>query len=120
MVNEFKNLTAEEQEMLLKAPVLVSVQAATRNHEISEAQKADAFKLAHLKTFTAAPQLAAYYEEVNQRFKVNFEAAIKKYAPFEDKTRRAQERKRINLSVSHSFLLTAERRSRNPISRLIF
>src|SRR5436190_23527765 len=102
MVNEFKNLTAEEQEMLLKAPVLVSVQAATRDHEISEAQKADAFKLAHLKTFTAAPQLAAYYEEVNQRFKDNFEAAMKKYSPFDDekRTELRKEIEKINLIVS--------------------
>lgn len=84
MIIQFEKLTAQEQELLFKAPVLVSVLASCSFNEVNKTQKADAIKLAHLKTFTAMPLLLPYYNEVEKRFKELFEAAIKEYAPFDE------------------------------------
>ena len=89
MIHNFENLTNEEFEFLLKAPVLISVLAASSDHEINEKRKADAIKLAHLKTFTATPDLLEYYQTVETNFQSNFEATVRKYAPFNDVGRKA-------------------------------
>jgi hypothetical protein len=95
MIKEFKKLTDKEVELLLKAPVLVSVLASTRDHEISNEEKADAIKLAHLKTFTADPLLLQYYNEVEKNFKMYFEEITKEYSPFDD-TKRAALKEQID------------------------
>jgi hypothetical protein len=87
MIKEFEKLSGWEQELLLKAPVVVSILAASTTGEINEWEKVDAIKLAHLKTFTAQPLLIPYYKEVDKFFKLNFEAMAKKYAPFNDANR---------------------------------
>jgi hypothetical protein len=89
MIKQFEKLTAEEQELLLKAPVLVSVLASCSFNEVNKVQKADAIKLAHLKTFTANHLLIPYYTEVEKNFKELFEAATKKYFPFDEAKRTA-------------------------------
>lgn len=83
MIEYFKDLTEEEKEILLKAPVLVSVFAASINHHISNAAKTDAIRLAHLKTFTAVPLLRPYYKEVEKNFRNYFESTTKQFAPFD-------------------------------------
>ena len=87
MIKHFEHLTKEETELLMKAPVLVSVLAASYHHEISKEARADAIRLAHLKTFTAVPLLRPYYTEVEKNFKSNFEAIVKAFAPFNDENR---------------------------------
>ena len=89
MIKQFEKLTNEERSLLYKAPVLVSVLASGSFNEIeiNKPQKADAIKLAHLKTFTAMPLLLPYYAEVEKGFKAAFEAAIKKYFPFNEAKR---------------------------------
>lgn len=82
MVKEFEKLTDEERALMFKAPVLVSVLASCSLNEVNKSSKADAIKLAHLKTFTADPLLLAYYNVVEKDFKDEFEAALKKYFPF--------------------------------------
>ena len=89
MIKEFKKLNVKEQQLLLKAPVLVSVLAASGAFGINNEQKADAIKMAHLKTYTANPLLIEYYKEVEKNFKKNFEATVKKYAPFDNAKRDA-------------------------------
>ena len=84
MIPQFEKLTEEEIEFLLKAPVLVSVLAASINHKISKIVKADAIKLAHLKTFTTVPLLRPYYKEVEKNFNKYFEIIEKNYAPFDE------------------------------------
>ena len=69
MIKQFEKLTTEERELLYKAPVLVSVLASCSFNEVNKSQKADAIKLAHLKTFTANPLLLPYYAEVEKTFK---------------------------------------------------
>lgn len=95
MIPQFKNLTAEEQELLYRAPVLVSVLASCSYKEVNETKKRDAIRLSHLKTFTADPILIPYYKEVEQGFAGQFEATVRKYYPFDDE-KRAELRGEIN------------------------
>lgn len=95
MIKQFEKLTTEERELLFKAPVLVSVLASCSFNEVNKVQKADAIKLAHLKTFTAIPLLLPYYAEVEKDFKKEFEAAIKKYFPF-DEVKRSELKKEMD------------------------
>lgn len=89
MIKQFEKLSKEDRKLLLNAPVLVSVLASSSFNEIkiNKSQKADAIKLAHLKTFTAMPLLRSYYAEVEKGFKETFEEAIQKYFPFDDSKR---------------------------------
>ena len=84
MIRQFENLLPAEAHVLLKAPALISVYAACSAKGINPAQKADAVKLAHLKTFTAHPALIPFYREVDHHFKEEFEEAVKEYMPFDN------------------------------------
>ena len=95
MIEQFERLTEEERRLLYKAPVLLSVLASCSFNELNKAQKADAIKLAHLKTFTAMPLLLPYYAEVEKGFKEQFENAVKKYFPF-DENKRDEIKKELN------------------------
>ena len=72
MIKEFEKLTNEEATMLFKAPAIFSIQALSVCNEITTAQKKDAIKLAHIKTFTEHDMLIPYYEEVDKHFKKDF------------------------------------------------
>jgi hypothetical protein len=87
MKKEFESLTTEERDLLLRAPVLVSVLVSSSPNEINETKKTDAIKLAHLRTFTATPLLLPYYQEVDKIFKAEFEKAEKLYFPFDRESR---------------------------------
>lgn len=101
MIKQFTKLTNQERELLYKAPVLVSVLASCSFNEVNEAQKADAIKLSHLKTFTSNPVLREYYEEVDKQFKDQFEASVKEYFPFDENKRNSlkKEIERVNLTI---------------------
>lgn len=99
MIKQLEKLTEEERELLLKAPVLVSVLASCSFNKVNEVQKADAIKLAHLKTFTAVPVLQAYYQEVDKNFREQFEATAKKYFPFDEKNRQQIEKEIQKISL---------------------
>lgn len=83
MIKELEKLSKEDQEVLLKAPAIVSVLAAMGAGGINEWEKADAIQLAHLKTYTADPRLIPYYKEVDKSFEQDFETLAKKYVPFD-------------------------------------
>lgn len=89
MIKEFEKLNAAEVTLLYRAPALVSVLVSCSYNEVNKSQKGDAIKLAHLKTFTANPALLSYYNEVDKLFKEEFEAAVKKYFPFDASKRNA-------------------------------
>ena len=84
MSKTFFSLTPSEQSKLIQAPALLSVLASCSKNEINKTQKAEAIRLAHLKTYTADPILHFYYLEVEKSFKHDFEAAARKYYPFDD------------------------------------
>jgi hypothetical protein len=88
MITQFEPLSAPEKELLLKAPALLSVLASCPAQEINPTRRKDAIKLAHLRTFTAPPQLSPYYREVESRFEADFDATAAQYSPF-DTTKRA-------------------------------
>jgi hypothetical protein len=95
MVKQFEDLTEEEQELLFRAPVLVSVMSSCSYNNVNHLKKEDAIKLSHIKTFTADPMLIPYYREVEKSFKEKFEATVAKYFPF-DHDRRQELLKEIN------------------------
>lgn len=101
MIKQFEKLKTEELELLYKAPVLVSVLASCSFNKVNKIQKADAIKLAQLKTFTAVSLLIPYYIEVEKNFKELFEAAIKQYFPFDEAKRIAlkKEMDKVNLVI---------------------
>ena len=101
MIKQFGKLTTEERNVLYKAPVLVSVLASSSFNEIeiNKSQKADAIKLAHLKTFTAMPLLLPYYAEVEKGFSASFEAAIKKYFPLDEAKRNELKKEMENTNL---------------------
>jgi len=78
MVHKFKKLTPEELDLLLNATIFVSLLAASSDSEIFEEEKADAIKLAHLRTFTSDPALHEYYKEVEKTFAEKIEDFDKK------------------------------------------
>ncbi|MGE5521865.1 MAG: hypothetical protein ACM3VS_18215 [Candidatus Dadabacteria bacterium] len=88
MIEQFHKLTSEERKLLLKAPVLLSVLASCSSMSLNKDQKADAIRLAHLKTFTADPLLIPYYVEVEKHFEEQFESLAKEYTPCDDRKRR--------------------------------
>jgi hypothetical protein len=87
MIPQFENLTTHEKKLLIKAPVLLSVLASCSERGINQKQKADAIKLAHIKTFTAIPDLQPYFREVERNFTAYFEEAAAKYYPFDEEHR---------------------------------
>lgn len=87
MIKQFENLSMEDRNLLLSAPVLLSVSVSCSPGEVNKDQQADALKLAHLKTFTADPLLIPFYVEVEKHFKNQFESAVKQYMPFDEQKR---------------------------------
>ncbi len=87
MIPQFEKLNMYEEELLLKAPVLLSVLASCSENSINKMQKADAIKLAHIKTFTAIPELQPYFKEAEKNFKEHFEETAEQYYPFDEQKR---------------------------------
>ena len=102
MIKQFEKLTTEEQNLLFKAPVFVSLLASCSFNEINKFQKADAIKLSHFKTFTAGQLLQPYYAEVEKHFEEQFEAGIRKYFPFNEAKRNdlKTELEKVNLVIA--------------------
>jgi hypothetical protein len=78
---QFYKLTPEEQRLLYKVPVLISVLASCfcANRKRPDAEE---IRSAYLKTFTVKPLLLPYYSELEKNFIGLFESAIKQYFPF--------------------------------------
>jgi hypothetical protein len=108
----FENLADHEKELLYQAPVLLSVQVSCSEGRVDKNQKADAIRLAHIKSFTANPQLLSYYYSVDKIFKDKFETAIQTYCPLNEDNQQKlrKEMEKINavinkLDPSYQFLL---------------
>ena len=84
MIPQFEKFNPRERELLLHAPVLLSVLASCSPNSINQKQKADAVKLAHIKTFTAIPELQPYYKEAEKDFVSHFEKTADRYFPFDE------------------------------------
>ncbi|GAA4463723.1 hypothetical protein GCM10023093_12810 [Nemorincola caseinilytica] len=99
---QLTRLTEDEKTLLLKAPVLISILAAAGDDHLSENEKAEVVRQAHLKTFTSADVLHPYYAEVDRHFQQNFDSALSTYVPFDEQKRESltREADHINRIIS--------------------
>jgi hypothetical protein len=84
MIAQLEKLSPQEYELLIKAPALFSVLASCSDHGINKTQKSDAIKLAHIKTFTAEPELQPYFKDAKKNFKEHFDQIASLYYPFDE------------------------------------
>ncbi len=100
--DSFGKLNEADRLLLYMAPALVSVLAATTNNRINKKQKADAFKLISLKTYTARPELIFYFKTVEKNFRKDFEELEKRYYPFDEPKREMlrNELDKVNVVIS--------------------
>ena len=73
-VKELKNLSEEEQRKVLDAPIWISLHAAvSKDGEIDPAEKSEAIKQAHFRTYSSPIDLHTYYRAVDEHFADRFE-----------------------------------------------
>jgi len=72
MIKEFEKLREEEVEILLKAPVLVSILIAGADGNIDKAETKEAVSIARGKQSRAREQLVDYYKLVGETFEEKF------------------------------------------------
>ena len=74
-MEELVKLNPIEVDMLLKAPVYISLLAANSNsnHGLDETEKKAAIKLTHIKTISSHPTLQGFYKEAEKVFSTNME-----------------------------------------------
>ncbi len=72
-MKQFNTLTKDEKEALLKFPAYISLLAADTDGLLDKAEKKEAIKLEHIKTFSADPLLKEFYREADKVFKNNLE-----------------------------------------------
>ncbi len=73
MPTEIEKLNDEDRKVILRAPAIVAILAAISDDgQVSEGEKAESVKLAHLRTYTSAPILHNYYQRVDAHFEDNF------------------------------------------------
>jgi len=67
----FKNISAQENEELLKFPAYISLLAANIDDKLDEVEKMAVLKLSHTKTFSCDPLLTEFYKEADRVFENN-------------------------------------------------
>ena len=73
-VKELKNLTEEDQKKVLDAPIWISLHAAvSKDGEIDPAERSEAIKQAHFRTYSSPVDLHTYYKAVDENFADRFE-----------------------------------------------
>jgi tellurite resistance protein len=70
-MEHFKNLTDSENKALLKFPVYISLLAANVDGKMDEAEKKEAIKFSHIKTYSADVLLVGFYKEADAVFENN-------------------------------------------------
>jgi hypothetical protein len=68
MTIDFKNLSAQEYDLLLQFPAYVSLLAANTDGELDDAEILTAIDLAHVKTYTSNSLMADFFKEVDKNF----------------------------------------------------
>jgi len=76
MIAEFEGLNEQEQQLVMRAPVLVALLIAGADEKIDKAEKRRAAELIRLKHTTGREVLHAFYEEVGQDFEQKLEDEI--------------------------------------------
>lgn len=70
-MNQFKNLSLNDTEALLKFPAYISMLAANSDDKLDEDERKTAIKFAHTKTFSCDPMLSDFYKEADKVFENN-------------------------------------------------
>ena len=106
MIKEFEILNFDEQQFLLKATALVSIYAASLDGKLDEHENEEAKKLAHLRTYTAAPMLRTFYMEIEPNFSAYYNELIENL-PEENKiyflTQEIKKLNQILMKLENSF-----------------
>ena len=76
MIKEFEKLREEEIEIMLKAPVLVSILIAGADGNIDKAETKEAVAIARGKQSRAREQLVEYYKLVGDSFEAKFNEMV--------------------------------------------
>jgi hypothetical protein len=103
----FESLPPEKKELLLKAPVYVSLLAANSNLETDLAKKKDAVDLVRIRTFSASGILHEFYKAADLVFLNNLEE-INKLLPKEHNEREKIIRKELENLIPIVYLLGKE------------
>jgi hypothetical protein len=85
MIPEFDGLRDDEIELLLKAPIYVSVLIAGADGLIDEHERKEAIETARSKQLRARAQLIEYYKEVANDFDLKMEKLIRELPDDADK-----------------------------------
>ncbi len=72
-MKQFRNLSIQEKETLLKFPAYISLLAANSDGKLDKSEKKSAIKFSHIKTYSSDPLLAEFYKEADNVFKHNIE-----------------------------------------------
>jgi hypothetical protein len=70
-MKSFEELATAEKDMLLKFPVYISMLAAERDDHLNRAEKKEAARFCHIKTFTCDPLLKEFYHRAEKDFEKN-------------------------------------------------
>ena len=76
MQYEFQSLNEKEKELMMDAPVLVSILVADADNDHSEDEKKEAIRLAHIKTFSERQELHPYYHHLDKEFSERYDTLM--------------------------------------------
>lgn len=78
MIPEFEKLSEREQDLMLKAPVLVSILIAGADGNIDSTERQEAIQVAKAKQSRAREALIDYYQLVGEKFEERFNELVAK------------------------------------------
>jgi hypothetical protein len=76
MIKEFENLREDEVEVMLNAPIYISILIAGADGNIDKSERKEAISVARAKQSRSREQLADYYKEVGEIFEGKFNSLI--------------------------------------------
>ena len=79
MIKEFNKLNEEEQDLLIKAPAMITIMIAGADDDIDEKETDKAKRLAKFKAISGDHLLMPYYSEVQAQFQNNLIDLVKDY-----------------------------------------
>lgn len=79
MIDALKPLTKEEQDVILKAPAMITILVSGADDEIDEQERTIASKISKYKRLTGKPLMIPYYEMVYNRFEDTLVELLKDY-----------------------------------------
>lgn len=79
MIEELKQLSDDEQRLMLRTPLLVAVLIAGADSEIDKKEKQEAINIAKLKMSKARPELKEYFNVVSEDFEDKLDKLIENY-----------------------------------------